>query len=146
MSNITVNTTEGVSITVASSGNSTTIAKETANTISVSERSSGTLVAASSPKVISLVSSAPNKTTIASQPANRTIDISGVKATGDKNYVHNQSTPSAIWNISHNLGKRPAVAVVDSADDVVYGDVKYIDDNTVKLTFVGSFSGKAYLN
>jgi len=36
--------------------------------------------------------------------------------------------------------------VVDSADDVVHGEIRYIDDNTVTLTFVGAFSGKAYFN
>jgi hypothetical protein len=48
--------------------------------------------------------------------------------------------------VSHNLGKRPAAVVVDSAEDVVYGDIRYIDDNTVTLTFSGAFSGKAYFN
>lgn len=87
-----------------------------------------------------------NKTTVAQQPVQNTIDIAGLKGGGDKNYIHVQNTPSATWNASHNLGKKPSVVVVDSADDVVYGEITYVDDNNVTLTFAGSFSGKAYFN
>lgn len=95
---------------------------------------------------VSIKQTGYNKTTIAKQPAQNTLDIKGLKGGGDKNYVHTQSTPAATWTVSHNLGKRPAVVVVDSAEDVVYGDIQYIDDNTVTLTFSGAFSGKAYFN
>ena len=95
---------------------------------------------------VSIKQTGYNKTTIAKQPAQNTLDIKGLKGGGDKNYVHTQSTPAASWTVSHNLGKRPAVVVVDSAEDVVYGDIQYIDDNTVTLTFSGAFSGKAYFN
>lgn len=95
---------------------------------------------------VSIKQTGYNKTTIAKQPAQNTLDIKGLKGGGDKNYVHTQSTPAASWTVSHNLGKRPAVVVVDSAEDVVYGDIQYINDNTVTLTFSGAFSGKAYFN
>lgn len=95
---------------------------------------------------VSIKQTGYNKTTIAKQPARNTLDIKGLKGGGDKNYVHTQSTPAATWTVSHNLGKRPAVVVVDSAEDVVYGDIQYINDNTVTLTFSGAFSGKAYFN
>ena len=95
---------------------------------------------------VSIKQTGYNKTTIAKQPAQNTLDIKGLKGGGDKNYVHTQSTPAASWTVSHNLGKRPAVVVVDSAEDVVYGDIQYIDDNTITLTFSGAFSGKAYFN
>lgn len=95
---------------------------------------------------VSIQQSGYNKTTIAQQPAQNTVGIAGLKGGGDKNYVHVQSSPSAQWTASHNLGKKPAVVVVDSADEVVYGEIEYIDDNTVTLTFVGAFSGRAYFN
>lgn len=41
---------------------------------------------------------------------------------------------------------RPAVTVVDSAGTVVIGEVDYLDDNTVRLTFCAAFSGTAYFN
>lgn len=53
---------------------------------------------------------------------------------------------SKVWTVAHNLGKRPAVTVVDSAGTVVIGEVDYLDDNTVRLTFCAAFSGTAYFN
>ena len=64
----------------------------------------------------------------------------------DKNYVFIQSTPSATWNITHNLGKFPSVSVVDSANTVVYGDIDYINENSLTITFSAAFGGKAYMN
>ena len=64
----------------------------------------------------------------------------------DSSYVHTQMVPSSEWDITHNLGKKPSVTVVDSADNAAFGDVRYIDDNEVKIIFQSEFSGKAYLN
>jgi hypothetical protein len=61
-------------------------------------------------------------------------------------YVHTQSLPSATWTITHNLGRKPAVTVVDSADSVVVGFVQYLSLNSVQVTFSGGFSGLCYLN
>lgn len=61
-------------------------------------------------------------------------------------YKHVQSAASSEWTIVHNLGKFPSVTIVDSIDRVVYGEIDFIDDNTVKVTFTAAFSGKAYLN
>lgn len=94
---------------------------------------------------VSITQSGYNKTTIAKQPAS-SVEIAGLKGGGDKNYVHLQPVPSDTWAVSHNLGKKPSVMVVDSADDVVYGDINYVDDNNVIITFNGAFSGKAYFN
>lgn len=65
---------------------------------------------------------------------------------GDLNFVFTQSVPATSWTIVHDLGKNPAVAVVDSAGAWVVGDVTYIDINTLRIDFVGGFSGQAYLN
>jgi hypothetical protein len=64
----------------------------------------------------------------------------------DSFYFHNQITPAGVWVITHNLNKFPSVTVVDSALSVVIGEVRYIDENTVELTFSGAFSGRAYIN
>ena len=66
--------------------------------------------------------------------------------TGDKHYIHNQNTASAVWTVTHGLGKNPAVTVVDSAGTEVVGDVAHINKNTTKITFSAAFSGKAYFN
>lgn len=64
----------------------------------------------------------------------------------DKNYVHTQGSPSAVWTVTHNLGKRPAVSIVDSAGTQWFAQVEYLSDNQCRLTFSGAFSGAAYFN
>ena len=61
-------------------------------------------------------------------------------------YVHIQSVPSAVWNVTHGLGFTPNITVVDTAGTVVEGSYNYPNSNTVVLTFVGAFSGRAYLS
>lgn len=70
----------------------------------------------------------------------------GPVGVSDAYYVHTQSVPSATWTITHGLSKKPSVSVVDSAENVVIGNVTYTSDNALTITFVGGFSGKAYLN
>jgi hypothetical protein len=72
-------------------------------------------------------------------------DASSV-AGSDKNYVHNQVSPSTSWSVSHGLGKYPSVDVVDSGQSVIIPDVTYIDTNNVTLGFGAATSGKAYFN
>ncbi len=64
----------------------------------------------------------------------------------DAHYTHSQGVASATWVVTHNLDKRPSVTVVDSADNVVYGEVEYNSNNQITLTFIGAFSGNAYFN
>ncbi len=70
----------------------------------------------------------------------------GGSGSGDLTYTHPQGAASAVWVITHNLGKRPSVTVQDSAFDAVDGDVFYNDTNTLTITFSAAFSGVAYLN
>ena len=65
---------------------------------------------------------------------------------GDKNFVFNQNVASNLWEISHNLNKFPSVSVVDSGNNIVIGEVVYIDENNLQVVFTAPFSGKAYLN
>ncbi len=69
-----------------------------------------------------------------------------VDARADKTYIHYQLSSSSTWAIAHNLGKMPSVMVVDSADTVFVGEITYIDNNNLEITFASPFSGKAYLN
>jgi len=52
-------------------------------------------------------------------------------------------TALSVVTVVHNLGRKPAVVVVDSAEDVCNGDVRYVDANTVQLTFSAPFTGTA---
>jgi hypothetical protein len=64
----------------------------------------------------------------------------------DKTFVYTQATAAQEWTVVHNLQKYPAVTVVDSAGSVVVGDIDYITENEVKITFMFPFSGKVYCN
>lgn len=62
-------------------------------------------------------------------------------------YTHVQAVASATWTIVHSLGTYlGGITVVDSAGTAVVGDVSYIDDSTVVITFAAPFTGTAYLS
>lgn len=61
-------------------------------------------------------------------------------------YVHIQEVASATWSVTHGLGFVPNITVVDTAGTVVEGSYSYPNSNTVVLTFIGAFSGRAYLS
>lgn len=64
----------------------------------------------------------------------------------DKFFKFEQGVPSSIWNITHNLGKNPAVTIVDSANTTVIGAITYNNANSLTVTFSAGFSGTAFLN
>jgi hypothetical protein len=64
----------------------------------------------------------------------------------DLTFIFNQAVASVTWNITHNLGKFPSVTMVLNTGQKGYGDVVYIDDNNLTITFASAESGKAYMN
>ncbi len=68
-----------------------------------------------------------------------------ITLTGSERHVHTQGSASTSWVITHTLGGRPSVTVVDSTGTVVVGDVQYDSDTQVTITFSAAFSGSAYL-
>ncbi len=65
---------------------------------------------------------------------------------GDKNFVFNQAVASATWTVQHNLDKFPSCTMVLGTGQQGYGDVTFIDENNLTITFAGAESGKAYIN
>jgi hypothetical protein len=63
----------------------------------------------------------------------------------DKNYVHNFSVESEV-TVNHNLGKYPAVQVMDSAGDEVEGEVYYVNTIQLIVRFTNPFSGMVTCN
>jgi hypothetical protein len=61
-------------------------------------------------------------------------------------YVYHQGAPSKDWIVYHNLDCFPSITVVDSSQNVVIGNVEYLNSNAVMISFSGEFSGKAYIN
>lgn len=75
------------------------------------------------------------------------------KADGDvipiefaQSYRYIQSSNSSTWVVTHNLGFRPSVTVIDLDGDVVNGDITYDTANQLTLTFAQPIKGEAYLN
>lgn len=73
------------------------------------------------------------------------VSIGGIIG-GDAAFSFLQDSPSNTWTINHNLNKHPSVTVVDSGQNVVYGEVQYTDTNNLTVSFNATFSGNAYLN
>ena len=55
-------------------------------------------------------------------------------------------TGESTVTVDHNLGKYPAVTVIDSAGDEVFADVDYTGLNQLIVTFGVVFSGKVICN
>ena len=61
-------------------------------------------------------------------------------------YVHTQASASTTWAVTHNLKFYPNVSIVDSALSHVMGEVTYINENSLTVSFTSAFSGKAFLS
>lgn len=69
----------------------------------------------------------------------------GTDSGGDKNFVATFSVTATV-TVSHGLGKYPSVSVMDSSDDLVMGDVDYLDLNNLTVSFSAPFSGTITCN
>lgn len=81
-------------------------------------------------------------TTTASQKAIAQL----VSDNSDKHHVYEWRTYETSIVISHNLGKQPAVTVVDTALTEIICEVRYIDNDRVELRFSAPVRGTAYFN
>jgi len=93
--------------------------------------------------------------TVSNQSANGVLKVSShyifseftePNSGGDLNFTYTQASTALVWNITHNLGKNPSVSVADSAGTWVVGQVDYINNNELTITFNAAFQGVAYLN
>jgi hypothetical protein len=64
----------------------------------------------------------------------------------DAHYLHTQGAASATWVVTHGLGKRPSVTVIDSQGDEVEGDISHDSTTQATLTFSAPFAGVAFFN
>lgn len=70
-------------------------------------------------------------------------DGNGDITAGDS--IHHQISPARTWHIHHNRGTFPSVTVIDSTNNVVFGDITYVDEYNLEVNFTAAFSGKAYI-
>jgi hypothetical protein len=66
-------------------------------------------------------------------------------STGDKTYDQSFSVTDTV-DVAHNLGKYPAVTVMDTTGDQVEGDILFIDLNNLTVSFSAPFSGTVTCN
>lgn len=66
-----------------------------------------------------------------------------VTSIGYGGYNHTQSSASAVWTITHNLGYKPVVQSWNSADDVISGTIHHVSANQLTITFSTAQSGGA---
>lgn len=73
-------------------------------------------------------------------------DKGATGATGGS-HVHNQSSSSSLWTVTHNLGYYPGgISVIDSGESIVVGDVTHTSINAFTVSFSTAFTGKVYVS
>lgn len=87
----------------------------------------------------------PNTVIVNQDAPNQVVVRLGSAAGNTRRYVHSQASPSTTWVITHSLGGKPSVTVVDTADTMVVGEVTYNSNTQVTVEFTAAFSGYAYL-
>ena len=61
-------------------------------------------------------------------------------------YHYSQPSPSNAWVINHGLNGYPDIRVVDTAGNLLMGQVAYITANQVTVQFSAALVGDAYLS
>lgn len=56
-----------------------------------------------------------------------------------------QTAPATVWVIAHGLDSKPAVSVISPSNEQLFGDVAYIDDDNLTITFGSPVDGTAFL-
>lgn len=64
----------------------------------------------------------------------------------DKHFTYEWRTLLSSVTVQHNLHKKPAVTVTDTAGTELFCDVAYDDEDSVTLTFSEPVRGTAYFN
>ena len=70
----------------------------------------------------------------------------GTNGVDGGHFTFEQQSNATVWNITHNLGYRPAVTVQDYGKITLEGDLSHTDANSLVLTFSQAVSGYAYLS
>lgn len=56
-----------------------------------------------------------------------------------------QAAPATVWAIQHGLNSFPDVSVLDTSNEQVFGEVDYVDDDNLTITFGAPQAGTAFL-
>lgn len=86
-----------------------------------------------------------NSVSLSTTTANA-VTINSAGASNDAHFEHVQSSASDQWDITHNLGKKPAVTIHDSNGYEVIAIVHHMSVNRVIIEFKQPTFGKAFFN
>jgi len=64
----------------------------------------------------------------------------------DKNYTETFGAPLLVWTVNHNLNKKPSVSSIDTSGTEIYGEVEYVTDNQVTITYLTATGGTVTCN
>lgn len=67
------------------------------------------------------------------------------KVESAQGYYHEQPVASAIWTITHALGRYPNIIIYDNDFNQIYASVKMLNVNTCRIIFSEPVSGSAFL-
>lgn len=98
------------------------------------------------PNQVNIHEDTPNQVIVNQDAPNQVVvRFAGAGSSNTRRHIHTQGTASTTWTITHTLGGKPSVTIVDSADTVVVGEVTYNSNSEVVVNFTTAFSGFAYL-
>lgn len=60
-------------------------------------------------------------------------------------WVHDQSTPAAVWTITHHFGVQPQVEILIAGQVTQASSITHPDNETTTITFAAPTAGVAYL-
>lgn len=72
------------------------------------------------------------------------VDANIGAGSGDAYHRHQQEVASDTWPIGHGLGRFPVIQTVDTAGNVVEGEIQHLDMDNALASFSVAFSGEAY--
>ena len=70
----------------------------------------------------------------------------GPQGPAGSSFTHHQTTPSPSWTMSHNLGFRPSVELLNSGGQEIEGDILHLSENVCVAYFNQPIAGLARLN
>ena len=86
-----------------------------------------------------------NRVVVEQDAANLVTVRLSTNAGNTRRQIHTQAVAASEWVVTHTLGGRPSIVVVDSAGTVVIGEVQYDSNTQITVSFTVPFSGYAYL-
>lgn len=67
----------------------------------------------------------------------------GGGGSGASYYLHTQASPAATWQVAHNLGRTPNIAVISSGGIVVHADIVHNSTSLAVISFPTAYTGTA---